>query len=93
MTTPDVRVRFEEAGPRLTAVEIVRRSRSPVIARLHGRLLALGIVVSSYQVKASPHQLTERVVIERQDGSAVSATLTGATKSAVLELTGGSSGA
>jgi hypothetical protein len=65
------RIRFEEAGSRLTAVEIVRGSRRPVIASLHRALLALGIVVSSYQVKAMGTELTERIVIERGDGGSV----------------------
>jgi hypothetical protein len=65
------RIRFEQAGPRLTAVEIIRGSRRPVIASIHRALLALGIVVSSYQAKAMGAELTERIVIERGDGGGV----------------------
>ena len=80
------RVRFEQSGSRLTAVEIVRGTRSPLIARLHGTLVALGIVVSSYQVRTGASELVERLVVERQDGGAIEAQLGEATKAAILEL-------
>jgi hypothetical protein len=64
------RIRFEQHGSRLTAIEIVG-GRRPVIASLHRALLALGIVVSSYQAKAMGTELTERIVIERGDGGGV----------------------
>jgi hypothetical protein len=80
------KVRFEQEGSRLTAVSIVRRRSAPVIASLHRALFALGIVVSSYQVRARPMRTVERVVIQRRDGSAVDGELTQATKAAVLPI-------
>lgn len=80
------RVRFEQAGSRLTAVEIVRRSQAPVIAVLHRTLLALGIVISSYQARAGASEIVERIVIERQDGGDIEASLSEATKAAILRV-------
>jgi hypothetical protein len=79
-------VRFEQEGSRLTAVEIVRDRRSPVIASLYGALLALGIVVSSYQARARAAQLAERIVMERRDGGSIDGPLTDATKAAILPI-------
>jgi hypothetical protein len=79
-------VHFEQEGSRLTAVEIVRGRRSPVISALHSALFALGIVVSSYQVRARTLQLVERIVIERQDGGSIDGLLTEATKAAILPI-------
>lgn len=81
-----IRVRFEQAGSQLTAVEIVRDSRSPIIASLHRTLVALGIAVSSYQVRPGPSELLERVVFERGDGGVIEAQLSEATKAAILAL-------
>jgi hypothetical protein len=79
-------VRFEQEGSRLTAVEVVRDRRSPVISSLYGALLALGIVVSSYQVRARATQVAERIVMERQDGGSIDGPLTEATKAAILPI-------
>ncbi len=79
-------VRFEQAGSHLTAVEIVRGSRYPIIASLHRTLIALGIAISSYQARTGPSELVERVVFERRDGGAIEAKLSEATKAAILEL-------
>ena len=51
MSEQAARVRFEQEGTRLTAIEIGRKGRSPVIASVHHALLALGIIVASYQVR------------------------------------------
>jgi hypothetical protein len=80
------RVRFEQAGSRLTAVEIVRRSQAPVITVLHSTLLALGIVISSYQARAGALEIVERIVLERQDGGDIEASLSEATKAAILRV-------
>ena len=80
------RVRFEQKGSKLTAVEIVRGSHAPLIARLHRTLLALGIVISSYQFRAGAAEVTERIVLERQDGGAIEAQLSDETKAAILRL-------
>jgi hypothetical protein len=81
------RVRFEQAGSRLTAVEIVRGSRRPVIMSIHRALLALGLVVSSYEAKAGGAELTERIVIERGDGGSVEdERLSEQTKDAILRI-------
>jgi len=80
------RVQFVQAGSRLTAVEIVRRGRAPLIATLHRTLMALGIVVSSYQALAGTSELTERIVFERGDGGAVESQLSDAAKAAILRV-------
>lgn len=79
-------VHFEQAGSHLTAVEIVRGCRHPIIASLHRSLVALGIVVSSYQARTGPSAIMERVVFERRDGGVIEAQLSEATKAAILEL-------
>jgi hypothetical protein len=79
-------VRFEQSGSRLTAIEITRDPRSPVMATLHGALFALGIIVSSYQVRAHAERLTERVVIERQDGGHIEGHLSIAAKAVILPI-------
>jgi hypothetical protein len=82
----EVQVHFEQEGSELTAVEIQRRGRSPVIVSLHRALLALGIVVSSYQVKPSAQGLLERVVLQRRDGGAIQGQLSAATRAAILPI-------
>ena len=67
-------------------MEIVRGTRSPVIARLHRTLVALGIVISSYQVRTGASEIVERLVFERTDGGAIEAQLGEVTKAAILEL-------
>jgi len=79
-------VHFEQEGSRLTAIEIVRRRRPPVIACLHRTLFALGVVVSSYEVRARTQRLVERIVIERRGGGSVDGQLSEATKAAILPI-------
>ncbi len=86
MKNREVEVHFEEEGERLTAVRIGRSGRSPVIVSLHRALFALGIVVSSYQVRAGGTGLVERVVIERQDGGSVEGGLSHAARAAILPI-------
>lgn len=83
---PSVKVSFEQDGQELTAVEIKRNSRSPVIVSLHRALLALGIVVSSYQVRPGPNGLVERMVLSRRDGGAIQGSLSDATRAAILPI-------
>jgi hypothetical protein len=80
------RIHFEEDGVTLTAVEIDRRGRRPVIAKLHRALFALGIVVSTYQVRAVADGLVERLVIQRSDGASVSGELGVKARAAVLPV-------
>lgn len=82
----EVQVHFEQQGSELMAVEIQRRGRSPVIMSLHRTLLALGIVVSTYQVRPSAHGLLERVVLQRHDGGAIQGSLNAATRAAILPI-------
>jgi hypothetical protein len=84
--SPEVKVSFEQDGSQLTAVEINRNSRSPVIGALHRALFALGIVVSSYQVRPSAHGLVERVVLSRRDGGAVQGSLSDGARAAILPI-------
>ncbi len=84
--TSEVVVHFEQKGSELRAVEIGRRGRSPVIAAVHRALFALGIVVSTYQVRAANGGLVERLVLERQDGGAIDGQLSSATRAAILPI-------
>ena len=86
MSQENPQVRFEQEGSRLTAIEISGEPRSPVIAALQRALFALGIVVSSYQVRARSTRIVERVVIERTDGGSVDEQLSIATKAAILPI-------
>jgi hypothetical protein len=81
-----VNVHFEQEGPVLTAVEIGRSTRSPVIVSLHRALFALGIVVSSYQARFVNQGLVERVVLARRDGGAIQGPLNAATRAAILPI-------
>ncbi len=82
----ETQVKFVENGSELTAVEIGHRGRSPSIGKLHRVLFALGIVVSTYQVRAIGRGLVERLVIQRRDGSAVSGELVAQARAAVLPI-------
>lgn len=84
--SPKVKVHFEQQGSELTAVEIGRNSRSPVIVSLHRALLALGIVVSSYQVRPLSSGLFERVELARRDGGAIQGQLNAAARAAILPI-------
>jgi hypothetical protein len=79
-------VHFVENGAELTAVEIGQRGRAPFIGKLHSVLFALGIVVSTYQVRTLGVGIVERIVIQRRDGSAVSGDLGARTRAAVLPI-------
>ena len=86
MSNENPQIRFEQEGSRLTAIEITREQRSPVIAALQRTLFALGIVVSSYQARARATRLVERIVIERTDGGSIDGALSAATKAAILPI-------
>jgi hypothetical protein len=86
MSSSAAQIHFEQTDSNLTAVEITRDGRRPLIASLHRALFALGIVVSSYQVRSTPTRLIERLVIERADGGAVEGPLNASTKAAILPL-------
>lgn len=83
---PEAEIRFEERGTELTAVEVVRSVRRPVIVPLYRVLLGLGIVVSSYQARPNGTSLTERMVLQRRDGSELGAELSQETKAAILPV-------
>jgi hypothetical protein len=83
---PDAEIRFEEQGSELTAVEIVRSGRRPLIVPLYRVLLGLGIVVSTYQVRPNGGSLAERMVLQRRDGSTLGAELSEETKAAILPV-------
>lgn len=86
MEETEVKVHFEEQGSELTAVEIGRNNRSPVIVSLHRALFALGVVVSSYQARLGSNGLVERVVLARRDGGAIQGQLSAATRAAILPI-------
>ena len=79
-------IRFEELDSELTAVEVVRSARRPVIVPLYRVLLGLGIVVSTYQARPNGASLTERMVLQRRDGSSLGAALSEETKAAILPV-------
>jgi hypothetical protein len=84
--TGEIMVHFEQEGSELKAVEIGRNTRSPVIVALHRTLFALGIVVSSYQVRLGTQGLVERIVLARRDGGAIQGQLNAATRAAILPI-------
>lgn len=86
MKTREVKLHFEQDGSSLTAVEIGHSRRSPLIARLHSTLFALGIVVSAYQVRAGNNGFVERMLLSRRDGSAIQGQLSAATRAAILPI-------
>jgi hypothetical protein len=90
----EIKVHFEQDGSELTAIEIGRNNRSPVIVALHKTLFALGIVVSSYQARLGTHGgLVERVTLVRRDGGAIQGQLNAATRAAILPIALRESGA
>jgi len=86
MAPGETTVRFVEDGAKLTAVEIVRDGKRPVIVPLLRALLGLGIVVSTYQARPSGGALAERMVLQRRDGQAIDAGLSEQTKAAILPV-------
>lgn len=84
--TTETRVHFEQLGSQLTAVEIDRASRSPLIGSLHRALFALGIDVSSYRARAGESRLVERIVLVRRDGGGIDGVLSARTKAAILPI-------
>lgn len=81
-----VTINFEHSGSQLNAVEIGHSNRSPRVAALHSALFALGIVISTYQIRASAEGYVERVVLARQDGGAIEGKLLEATRAAILPI-------
>jgi UTP:GlnB (protein PII) uridylyltransferase len=79
-------VHFEQESSVLTAVEVKQPRRAPLISKLHGVFFALGIVVSSYQVRALGDGIVERLVIETRDGESVSGELGEKARAAVLPI-------
>lgn len=82
----ETHVQFVEEGSALAAVEIDQPRRRPLISKLHGVLFALGIVVSSYQVRMRGTGIVERLVIQRRDGTLVSGDLGQKARAAVLPI-------
>jgi hypothetical protein len=82
----ETNVQFVEDGAALAAVEIDQRRRRPLISKLHGVFFALGIVVSSYQVRMRGTGIVERLVIQRRDGTMVSGDLSEKARAAVLPI-------
>jgi hypothetical protein len=79
-------VQFIENGQELTAVEVGRGGRSPVVGRLHRALFALGVVITTYQVRALPSRTVERMVLQRRDGGAITGELDALTRAAVMPI-------
>jgi hypothetical protein len=82
----ETHVQFVEDGTALAAVEIDQPRRRPLISKLHRVFFALGIVVSSYQVRMRGTGIVERLVIQRRDGSMVSGDLGQQARAAVLPI-------
>jgi len=85
-------VHFVEDKAHLTAVEVRQARRSPLIAKLHRVFLGLGIVVSTYQVRAVGEGIVERIVIERKEGGGVSGELSQKARAAILPIALGNVG-
>ena len=79
-------VRFKEQSGRLQGVEVQRASARPVVSALHGALFALGIVVSSYQVLATPQGLQERLEFSSIEGGELDDTQSKNARAAILPL-------
>lgn len=82
----ETRVHFVEDKAHLTAVEVEQPRRSPLIAKLHGVFFALGIVVSTYQVRAVGAGIVERIEIQRIDGGTVDGELGEKARAAVMPI-------
>jgi hypothetical protein len=79
-------VQFIENGQELTAVEVGRGGRSLVVGHLHRVLFALGVVITTYQVRALPSRTVERMVLQRRDGGAITGELGALTRAAVMPI-------
>jgi hypothetical protein len=86
MTVAESKVRFSDLRGRLKAVEIRRPGVRPLISGAQAALLALGIVVMSYQVKPSEGGLSERFELARPDGSDLDEDLSASARSVILPL-------
>jgi hypothetical protein len=86
METGEVKLHFEQNGSQLTAVEIDHGKRSPLIAKLHSALFALGIVVAAYQVRTGSNGFVERILLTRRDGSVIQGQLSEATRAAIMPI-------
>jgi hypothetical protein len=81
-----VTVNFEQNGSQLNAVEIGHSNRSPRISSLHSTLFALGIVISTYQIRASAAGYVERMVLSRLDGGVIEGKLLHDTRAAIMPI-------
>ncbi len=79
-------VRFRDRGGRLAAVEVSRRSSRPIVSSLHAALVALGVVVTSYQVQPTSDGLEERLEFSSADGGELDGQLSESVKAAILPL-------
>lgn len=86
MTQAQSTVRFSDRRGSLKAVEIRRPGTHPLISGAQAALIALGIVVTSYQVRPSAGGLRERFELSRPDGSDLDETLSRSARSALLPL-------
>jgi len=86
MKSPEITVNFEQDGSQLKAVEIGHSKRSLRVLGLHRALLALGIVISGYQVKSTSQGYVERVWMSRRDGGAIEGQLTEVTRAAIMPI-------
>jgi hypothetical protein len=84
--TEETRLRFQESSGRLRAVEIRRSGRRPVVSRLHGALLALGVVITAYHAELTPGGLDERLELEAVSGGSLDGALSARAKTAILPL-------
>lgn len=79
-------VRFSDFRGRLKTVEIRRSGARPLITGAQAALLALGIVVTSYQVRPTKGGLSERLELSQVDGGDLDETLSADARSALLPL-------
>lgn len=86
MTVSQAMVRFSDLRGRLKAVEIRRPGVRPLISGAQAALLALGIVVTTYQVQPSKDGLRERFELSRADGTELDESMSAEARSALLPL-------
>lgn len=80
------RVRFQELSGRLKRVEVRRASAKPIVSALHRALFTLGVVVTAYQVQATPDGLEERLELSSFEGGELDATQSEKARAAILPL-------
>lgn len=86
MTTSEAEVRFLDLEGTLKAIEVQRQGKRPLLSVAHAALLALGIVVTTYQSIPSRSGIKERFELARADGGELDAEQSESARSVILPL-------